>query len=133
MAESQNIAFGRYLRTLRKRRSLSLQDVASLSQAFAETLNKGYLSRCENGRQRRPLDVLHETEQKKDEKNSRGGNTHGSPAGGLLMLHATDYPTSPACGHAGKKPKLSNENRRTRTAYNFLTNVLRLSDQEEPA
>ena len=52
MAESRNIAFGRYLRTLRERRNLSLQDVCSLSQAFAETLNKGYLSRCENGRQR---------------------------------------------------------------------------------
>ena len=52
MAESQNIAFGRYLRTLRERRKFSLQDVSSLSQVFAETLNKGYLSRCENGRQR---------------------------------------------------------------------------------
>ena len=30
MAESQNIAFGRYLRTLRERRKLSLQDVSSL-------------------------------------------------------------------------------------------------------
>ncbi|MBT8470525.1 MAG: helix-turn-helix domain-containing protein, partial [Deltaproteobacteria bacterium] len=52
MAEPGNIAFGRYLRALRERRALSLLEVASLSQAFAETLNKGYLSRVENGRQR---------------------------------------------------------------------------------
>lgn len=52
MAEAWNVAFGHYLRTLRERRGLSLHDVSSLSQAFAETLNKGYLSRCENGLQR---------------------------------------------------------------------------------
>ena len=52
MAEPGNIAFGRYLRALRERRGLSLLEVASQSQAFAETLNKGYLSRCENGHQR---------------------------------------------------------------------------------
>jgi tetratricopeptide (TPR) repeat protein len=51
MAEKWTPAFGRYLRTLRERRGLSLQDVCSLSQAFTETLNKGYLSRCENGHQ----------------------------------------------------------------------------------
>jgi tetratricopeptide (TPR) repeat protein len=51
MAEKWTHAFGRYLKTLRERRGLSLQDVASLSQAFTETLNKGYLSRCENGHQ----------------------------------------------------------------------------------
>lgn len=52
MAEQWTKAFGRYLRTLRERRQLSLQDVCSLSQPFADTLNKGYLSRCENGHQR---------------------------------------------------------------------------------
>ena len=51
MAEEWHLAFGRYLRTLRGRRNLSLQEVASLSQSFPDTLNKGYLSRCENGRQ----------------------------------------------------------------------------------
>ena len=51
MAEEWHLAFGRYLRTLRNRRELSLQEVASLSQSFPDTLNKGYLSRCENGRQ----------------------------------------------------------------------------------
>ena len=34
MADSWTIAFGRYLRTLRERRGLSLDDVASLSQPF---------------------------------------------------------------------------------------------------
>jgi tetratricopeptide (TPR) repeat protein len=52
MAENWTTAFGRYLRTLRERRGLSLHDVSALSQPFADTLNKGYLSRCENGRQR---------------------------------------------------------------------------------
>ncbi|MCZ6805436.1 MAG: helix-turn-helix transcriptional regulator [Deltaproteobacteria bacterium] len=47
-----NRSFGIYLRMLRKRQGLSLQDVASLSEAFAEPLNKSYLSRCENGLQR---------------------------------------------------------------------------------
>ena len=51
MAETWCKAFGRYLRTLRQRRGLSLQEVCSLSQAFAERLEKGYLSRCENGYQ----------------------------------------------------------------------------------
>ena len=51
MAEEWHLAFGRYLRTLRNRRGLSLQEVASLSQSFPDTVNKGYLSRCENGRQ----------------------------------------------------------------------------------
>jgi len=51
MADNWTTAFGRYLRTLRERRGHSLQDVCSLSQAFTETLNKGYLSRCENGHQ----------------------------------------------------------------------------------
>jgi tetratricopeptide (TPR) repeat protein len=52
MAESSTKAFGRYLKTLRERRNLSLDDVASLSQTFPEKINKGYLSRCENGHQK---------------------------------------------------------------------------------
>ena len=52
MAESCTVAFGRYLRTLRERRNLSLNDVMSLSRAFPEPVDKGYLSRCENGRSR---------------------------------------------------------------------------------
>jgi len=52
MAESSTKAFGRYLKTLRERRGLSLDDVASLSQTFPEKINKGYLSRCENGHQK---------------------------------------------------------------------------------
>ncbi len=51
MAEPANLAFGRYLRILRERRRLSLQEVASLSQTFADNVNKGYISRCENGHQ----------------------------------------------------------------------------------
>jgi tetratricopeptide (TPR) repeat protein len=51
MAETWSRAFGRYLRTLRQRRGLSLQEVCSLSRAFAESLDKSYLSRCENGHQ----------------------------------------------------------------------------------
>lgn len=52
MAETCNVAFGRYLRTLRKRGGLTLDGVCSLSQTFADPINKGYLSRCENGHQR---------------------------------------------------------------------------------
>jgi len=49
VAEGSGKAFGRYLRTLRERRGLSLDDVRSLSQTFPETLTKSYLSRCEHG------------------------------------------------------------------------------------
>ena len=52
MAESCTKAFGRYLRTLRERRGLSLYDVCSLSQTFPDPVNKGYLSRVENGHQK---------------------------------------------------------------------------------
>lgn len=52
MAENSAVAFGRYLRTLRERRGHSLDDVESLSRALPERIGKGYLSRCENGRQR---------------------------------------------------------------------------------
>lgn len=51
MASSSTIAFGQYLRTLRERRGLSLDDVAILSRSFADPVEKGYLSRCENGHQ----------------------------------------------------------------------------------
>jgi tetratricopeptide (TPR) repeat protein len=49
VAESSGKAFGRYLRMLRERRGLSLDDVRSLSQTFPETITKSYISRCENG------------------------------------------------------------------------------------
>lgn len=52
MAEECTKAFGRYLKTLRERRKLSLENVRSLSQTFPDQINKGYLSRCENGHQR---------------------------------------------------------------------------------
>jgi tetratricopeptide (TPR) repeat protein len=51
LASSSTIAFGQYLRTLRERRGLSLDDVATLSRTFADPVEKGYLSRCENGHQ----------------------------------------------------------------------------------
>lgn len=52
VAETCNRAFGRYLKALRERRRLSLDNVYSLSQTFPEKINKGYLSRCENGHHR---------------------------------------------------------------------------------
>jgi transcriptional regulator with XRE-family HTH domain len=52
VAESCDKAFGRYLRTLRERRRLTLDDVSSLSHTFPESISKGYLSRCENGHQK---------------------------------------------------------------------------------
>jgi tetratricopeptide (TPR) repeat protein len=51
VATSSTVAFGQYLRTLRERRGLSLDDVATLSRTFADPVEKGYLSRCENGHQ----------------------------------------------------------------------------------
>jgi len=51
LATSSTLAFGQYLRTLRERRGLSLDDVATLSRTFADPVEKGYLSRCENGHQ----------------------------------------------------------------------------------
>lgn len=50
MAEKCTVAFGRYLRMLRERRGLSLDEVASMSRSLADPVHKGYLSRCENGR-----------------------------------------------------------------------------------
>ncbi len=50
MAESCAVAFGRYLRMLRERRGLSLDDVAAMSRSLADPVDKSYLSRCENGR-----------------------------------------------------------------------------------
>jgi tetratricopeptide (TPR) repeat protein len=49
MAESCAVAFGRYLRMLRERRGLSLDDVATMSRSLADPVDKSYLSRCENG------------------------------------------------------------------------------------
>jgi len=50
VAERCAVAFGRYLRTLRERRRLSLDDVGALSRTFADPVTKSYLSRVENGR-----------------------------------------------------------------------------------
>ena len=49
MAEHCNVAFGRYLRVLRERKDLSLDQVATLSRTFADPITKSYLSRVENG------------------------------------------------------------------------------------
>ncbi len=49
MAEKWTIAFGRYLRILRERRGLALDDVTTMSRLFADPVDKSYLSRCENG------------------------------------------------------------------------------------
>ena len=49
MAEPSIVAFGRYLRLIRERRKLSLEDVAHLTKAYPEPVNKGYLSRVERG------------------------------------------------------------------------------------
>lgn len=51
MALDYPTAFGAYLRTLRERRGLSLDDVCALSGSFSERIEKGNLSRYENGRQ----------------------------------------------------------------------------------
>ena len=52
MAETCTVAFGRYVKRLRERRGLSLDDLHTRSQSFPETLMKGYMSRVENGRQK---------------------------------------------------------------------------------
>ncbi len=51
MAEPALAAFGRYLKLLRQRRGLSLDDVEQLTRDLPERVTKTYLSRCENGRQ----------------------------------------------------------------------------------
>jgi tetratricopeptide (TPR) repeat protein len=51
MALDYPTAFGWYLRTLRERRRLSLDEVCALSESFSERIEKGNLSRYENGRQ----------------------------------------------------------------------------------
>lgn len=51
MAESSALAFGRYLRSLRERRGLSLLKVCEISAHAPESLDKGTLSRLERGRQ----------------------------------------------------------------------------------
>lgn len=52
MAERMLVAFGRYLRNLRERRGLSLDEVEALTRAYPEPVNKAYLSRVENGKSR---------------------------------------------------------------------------------
>jgi len=49
MAEKMLLAFGRYLKLVRERRKLSLEDVATLTKSYPEPINKGYLSRVERG------------------------------------------------------------------------------------
>lgn len=49
MAETMLLAFGRYLKLVRERRKLSLEDVATLTKSYPEPINKGYLSRVERG------------------------------------------------------------------------------------
>jgi tetratricopeptide (TPR) repeat protein len=49
MAERMLLAFGRYLKLVRERRKLSLEDVATLTKSYPEPINKGYLSRVERG------------------------------------------------------------------------------------
>lgn len=58
VAESASVAFGRYLRTLRERRSLSLDKVCRLSEASPKSLDKGTLSRFERGQQRLAVQSL---------------------------------------------------------------------------
>jgi tetratricopeptide (TPR) repeat protein len=50
MAKTCAVAFGRYLRILRERLGLSLDEAEFRSRAFPNSFVKGYLSRCENGR-----------------------------------------------------------------------------------
>ncbi len=49
MADRMLIAFGKYLRILRDRKSLSLSDVVTLTKSYPEPIGKGYLSRVERG------------------------------------------------------------------------------------
>ncbi len=56
--EHAAIAFGRYLRSLRERRGLSLPQAALLSTSSVKPLDKGTLSRLEHGRQRPPVSAL---------------------------------------------------------------------------
>ena len=56
--EQAAIAFGRYLKSLRERRGLSLPQAAILSTSSVKPLDKGTLSRLEHGRQRPPVSAL---------------------------------------------------------------------------
>jgi transcriptional regulator with XRE-family HTH domain len=56
--EQAAIAFGRYLRSLRERRGLSLPQAALLSTSSVKPLDKGTLSRLEHGRQRPAVSAL---------------------------------------------------------------------------
>ena len=58
MALDCNTAFGRYMRMLRERKQLSLDEVESLSRSFPDPINKGYLSRAENGHTRMAFSKL---------------------------------------------------------------------------
>jgi len=49
MSQKGVVAFGGYLKLLRERRQMSLYDVVTLTKAYPEPLNKGYLSRVERG------------------------------------------------------------------------------------
>ncbi|HEX6851775.1 MAG TPA: helix-turn-helix transcriptional regulator, partial [Candidatus Polarisedimenticolaceae bacterium] len=49
MAERALVAFGRYLRMLRDRKGLSLEEAVTLTRVYPSPLSKGYLSRLENG------------------------------------------------------------------------------------
>jgi tetratricopeptide (TPR) repeat protein len=106
MALDCNTAFGRYLRILRKRRGLSLDEVESLSRSSPDPINKGYLSRCENGRQRIafgkiivlarlyevPTEVLSERLELDMELDRIGGpNTEGKSYAELLSLGKQSY------------------------------------------
>ena len=58
LTEPWPIAFGRYLRTLRERRGLSLADASRMSRPSVAALDKGTLSRFERGQQRLPASKL---------------------------------------------------------------------------
>ncbi len=87
MAERAPVAFGYYLRSLRERRGLSLEEVATLTKDYPEPVSKAYLSRVEHGRNtvsfprmialarvyKVPLEVLAERLELDLELDKRGG------------------------------------------------------------
>jgi len=56
--ETAAVAFGRYLKTLRERRGLTLPGAATLSSSCTKPLDKGTLSRLERGKQRPAVSTL---------------------------------------------------------------------------
>lgn len=58
MAESALVAFGRYVRMHRERKGLSLDEAVGLTRVYPNPLNKGYLSRVENGAVRIGFDKM---------------------------------------------------------------------------